>query len=284
MTEQKDEFDKMEKCLKAVKTWNDYKGDLSMELFTEILDSRLEFYKISEPANKLIVLKNTVVGSECGKILKLKDNLSLDYEATKKLLVQCMDGKSEKPWNILLAELGKMELTDFDDLPQYFRKFCAIAVELGDEVTDLIKVQYFIKGLPDNIQDYCNTQSCKTLTEVFKKASELYRGPQNTRAERNGCDRNGNTPRNGLKDRRYQNGDILCYFCNYTGHTQRNCQYYLKAQQEAQKHEKINRVRIKEDSKMAEPDAKGTCEYDDGDDHVEGNDGAEEWFGDMYDN
>ena len=72
MTEQKDEFDKMEKCLKAVKTWNDYKGDLSMELFTEILDSRLEFYKISEPANKLIVLKNTVVGSECGKILKLK--------------------------------------------------------------------------------------------------------------------------------------------------------------------------------------------------------------------
>ena len=64
--------------------------------------------------------------------------------------------------------------------------------------------------------------------------------------------------------------------------TQRNCQYYLQAQQEAQKHEKINQVSFKEDFQGAEP---GTDETYGHDGHaVEGDDGAEGFFGNMYDN
>ena len=190
-----------------------------------------------------------------------------------------------------------MKLADYKDLPHYFRKFCALAIELGDDISTVIQIQYFIQGLPYNIQDYCNTQSCKTLTEVFKKASELYRGPQNNEYDRNatydgiglgknqsssGRATNGSTMPMNQEDRRHQNGEILCYFCKYTGHTQRNCQYYLQAQQEAQKHEKIKQVSFKEDFQGAEP---GTDETYGHDGHaVEGDDGAEGFFGNMYDN
>ena len=217
----KDETTQMKKKLKNVGSYLDYQNSMSMEQFVDMVDSRLDFYKVTDEKNKNMVLRNTVAGTSVGKILKLADNKIKNYSETMKLLMLVKDGKAEKEWFVILRELGKMNIRNHVDLSDYFSAFCEKAIEIGDKISIQITIQYFINGLPDNIADYCTTQECSSLTDVYTKACLLYRKPEPSRTEHHYDKRNTSQTRR------------VCYFCQLEGHNQRDCRQFLAAQQEA---------------------------------------------------
>ena len=259
--------DKMEKVVKNVGAYKQYKNDMTMEEFIDLVESRCDFYEVTNDENKNKVLRTLLAGHGAGKIVNLTDNKNKNLADTKALLKLTIDGTTKKPWMSILERLNAMKVNEFGSLSAYFQEFCTKAAELGDKVNVDVQIQAFIQGLPRTVADYCKTQDCKSLTDCYEKATILYREKNdsfsvnrsefdqphwqgNNSNRGRGSFRGRSSSRNrgsgrGGRGRGRSRGQseqgkrsVQCYFCEKFGHYQYECQSFIKAQEHFKKSQK----------------------------------------------
>ena len=168
-----DETANMEKVMKNLNSYASHENNMTMEQFLVMVDTRCKFYKVNEDTNKNLVLRSLLAGHSAGTIAELEGNKDKDWSETKKLLKLTVDGTSEKPWMNILEQLNSLKVSECASLSDYFRQFATKAAELGSKVNVEVQIQAFISGLPTSVANYCKTQNCTNLMDVYEKATIL---------------------------------------------------------------------------------------------------------------